>query len=188
VAEAEEQSIAIGLISRVFDGFGELVRIFPTAPFFGFGLGIGTNGGAKFLTGQSTFLLAEGEWARLVLESGPVLGLAFLLWRVGLVFRIVVLCLQSVRRGNVLPLLLFSSSGLPLMNGQFGPPTILGFAVFTTGLALAARNTDDESEISAGPTKGEPASERIVGRRSPYADRLHGPAASRPQSNGSVDR
>ena len=188
VAEAEEQSIAIGLISRVFDGFGELVRIFPTAPFFGFGLGIGTNGGAKFLTGQSTFLLAEGEWARLVLESGPVLGLAFLLWRVGLVFRVVLLCLQSVRRGNVLPLLLFSSSGLPLMNGQFGPPTILGFAVFTTGLALAARNTDDESEISAGPAKGEPASERIVGRRSPYADRLHGPAAPRPQSNGSVDR
>jgi hypothetical protein len=188
VAEAEEQSIAIGLISRVFDGFGELVRIFPTAPFFGFGLGIGTNGGAKFLTGQSTFLLAEGEWARLVLESGPVLGLAFLLWRVGLVFRILLLCLGSVRRGIVLPLLLFSSSGLPLMNGQFGPPTILGFAVFTTGLVLAARNTDDESEISAGPTKSEPVSERIVGRRSPYADRLHGPAAPRPQSNGSVDR
>jgi hypothetical protein len=188
VAEAEEQSIAIGLISRVFDGFGELVRIFPTAPFFGFGLGIGTNGGAKFLTGQSTFLLAEGEWARLVLESGPVLGLAFLFWRVGLAFRIFLLCLQSVRRGNVLPLLLFSSSGLPLMNGQFGPPTILGFAVFTTGLVLAARNTDEESEISAGPAKSEPATERIVGRRSPYADRLHGPAAPRPQSNGSVDR
>ena len=188
VAEAEEQSIAIGLISRVFDGFGELVRIFPTAPFFGFGLGIGTNGGAKFLTGQNTFLLAEGEWARLVLESGPVLGLAFVFWRFGLVIRIALLCLRSVRRGNVLPLLLFSSSGLPLMNGQFGPPTILGFTVFTTGLALAARNADDESEISAGPAKSEPASERIVGRRSAYADRLHGPAAPRHQSNGSVDR
>lgn len=188
VAEAEEQSIAIGLISRVFDGFGELVRIFPTAPFFGFGLGIGTNAGAKFLTGQNTFLLAEGEWARLVLESGPVLGLAFVLWRCGLVIRIALLCLQSVRRGNVLPLLLFSSSGLPLMNGQFGPPTILGFTVFTTGLALAARNADDESEVSAGPAKSEPASERIVGRRSAYADRLHGPAAPRHQSNGSVDR
>jgi hypothetical protein len=188
VAEAEEQSIVIGLISRVFDGFGELVRIFPTAPFFGFGLGIGTNAGAKFLTGQNTFLLAEGEWARLVLESGPVLGLAFVLWRCGLVIRIALLCLQSVRRGNVLPLLLFSSSGLPLMNGQFGPPTILGFTVFTTGLALAARNADDESEVSAGPAKSEPASGRIVGRRSAYADRLHGPAAPRHQSNGSVDR
>ena len=67
-----------------------------------------------------------------------------------LVVRIGLLCLQSVRRGNVLPLLLFSSSGLPLLNGQFGPPTILGFAVFTTGLALAARNADDESESRRG--------------------------------------
>jgi hypothetical protein len=74
------------------------------------------------------------------------------------------------------------------MNGQFGPPTVLGFTVFTTGLALAARNADDESEIPAGPARSEPASERIVGRRSPYAERLHGPAAPRPQSNGSIDR
>ena len=189
VAESEEQSIALGLISRVFDGFGELVRIYPTAPFFGFGLGVGTNAGAKFLTGQSTFLLAEGEWARLVFESGPVLGLAFVLWRCGLVARIALLCLQSVRRGNVLPLLLFSSGGMPLMNGQFGPPTILGFVVFTSGLALAARNADDESEIlAAASVSSERATERIVGRRSAYADRMHGPAAPHDQSNGSVDR
>ena len=189
VAESEEQSIAVGLISRVFDGFGELVRLYPTAPFFGYGLGIGTNAGAKFLTGQSTFLLAEGEWARLVLESGPVLGLAFVFWRCGLAARILLLCLQSVRRqGNVLPLLLFASGGLPLMNGQFGPPTILGFAVFSTGLALAARNAEDEHDVSAGPGASEPKSERIVRRRSPYADRLHGRGAPRPQSNGSVDR
>jgi hypothetical protein len=188
VAEAEEQSIALGLISRVFDGFGELVRVYPTAPFLGFGLGVGTNGGAKFLTGQSTFLLAEGEWARLVLESGPILGLAFLLWRCAVTARIGLLCLESVRRGNVLPLLLFGSGGLPLMNGQFGPPTILGFAVFTTGLALAARNADDETENAAAPVRSAGTSERVVGRRSVYADRMHGPAAPRDQSNGSVDR
>lgn len=189
VAESEEQSITAGLISRVFEGFSEGVRVFPNAPFFGYGLGIGTNAGAKFLTGQNTFLLSEGEWARMLLESGPVLGLAFLLWRCGVAVRIGLLCLQSVRRGNVLPLLLFSSSGLPLMNGQFGPPTILGFAVFTTGLALAARNADAESEIAAAaPVRSAGASERVVGRRSAYADRMHGPAAPRDQSNGSVDR
>ena len=85
VAESEEQSIAVGLISRVFEGFSESVRVFPNAPFFGYGLGIGTNAGAKFLTGQNTFLLAEGEWARLLLESGPVLGLAFIIWRCSVV-------------------------------------------------------------------------------------------------------
>jgi len=158
------------------------------APFFGYGLGVGTNAGAKMVTGQTSFLLAEGEWARLIFESGPVIGLAFVLWRCGVVVRIGLLCLQSVRRGNVLPLLLFSSSGLPLMNGQFGPPTILGFAVFTTGLALAARNAD-ESELSAtAPVKSERASQRIVGRRSAYADRIHRLATPSDQSNGSVDR
>jgi hypothetical protein len=185
VAESEEQSIAVGLISRVFEGFAESVRVYPDAPFFGYGLGIGTNGGAKFLTGQNAFLLSEGEWARLILESGPVLGLAFLLWRFGATVRIGLLCLQSVRRGNVLPLLLFSSSALPLMNGQFGPPTILGFAVFTTGLALAARNADDGGEAPAATLGG---SERVVGRRSAYAERMHGPATLYDQSNGSVDR
>jgi hypothetical protein len=190
VAEAEEQSIALGLIARVFDGAQEMVRVYPDAPFFGYGLGIGTNAGAKFLTGQSTFLLAEGEWARLVLESGPVLGLAFVLWRVGVAVYILVLCLRSVRwGGNVLPLLLFASGGLPLINGQFGPPTVLGFAVFATGLALAARNADDKDELSPAASAGDTgAGRRRVARRSAYADRLHGPATRRNQSNGSVDR
>ena len=189
VAEAEESSVLVGLVLRVFDGLSEVIRIYPDAPFLGYGLGIGTNAGAKFLTGQNTFLLAEGEWARLVLESGPVLGLAFLLWRFGLAVRILWLCLQSVRRGNVLPLLLFSSGGLPLMNGQFGPPTVLGFAVFTTGLALAARNMDSEGEIAVSPETGRVGSgDRVRARRSAYAERMHGPVGSRRQSNGSVDR
>lgn len=186
VAEAEEQSIARGLIARVFDGTKETIRVYPDAPFFGYGLGIGTNAGAKFLTGQSTFLLAEGEWARLVLESGPVLGLAFVFWRIGVTIHILMLCLRSVRwGGNVLPLLLFASGGLPLINGQFGPPTVLGFAVFTTGLALAARNADEKSE-PAPSARG--AGGRVVARRSAYAERLHRPVARRNQSNGSVDR
>jgi hypothetical protein len=189
VAEAEQKSIVIGLIERVFDGVAETIRVFPDAPFFGYGLGIGTNAGAKFLTGQNTFLLAEGEWARLVLESGPLLGLSFVFWRFGLTVRVLLLCLQSIRqRGNVLPLLLFSSGGLPLMNGQFGPPTVLGFAVFATGLALAARNADDEAEIVTAPTVKSTGTKRLVGRRSAYAERMHGPAAPRSQSNGSVDR
>ena len=189
VAESEQQSIVTGLVSRVFDGFAESVRVYPDAPWLGFGLGIGTNAGARFLTGETTFLLAEGEWARMILESGPILGLAFLLWRTGLGFRIFFLCLQSVRRGNILPLLLFASSGMPLVNGQFGPPTIVGFAVFTTGLALAARSLDNESEnLVPGPPKPE-ARRRIVGRRSAYADRLHGPTrAPHVQANGSADR
>lgn len=184
VAQSEEKSITIGLISRVFEGFAESIRVFPNAPFFGYGLGIGTNAGAKFLTGENMFLLSEGEWARLLLESGPVFGLAFLLWRCGIVAYIGALCVRSVRRGNILPLLIYSSSFLPLLNGQFGPPTIVGFAVFGTGLALAARKADDENEdaVTAPGKRGG------MRRRSAYADRMHRPAASRDHTNGSVDR
>jgi hypothetical protein len=92
--------------------------------------------------------------------------------------------------GNPLPLLLFSSSFLPMLNGQFGQPTILGFTVFTTGLALAARNEEASPAASAAetPSMRVKSVERIVRRRSAYAERLHGPSAGHGQSNGFVDR
>lgn len=190
VAEASEQSVARGLIARVLASFEDAFFVYGKAPFLGYGLGIGTNAGAKFLTGHSGFLLTEGEWSRIFLESGPVLGLAYVAWRFALVGRIGSLCIKSVRWGNPLPLLLFSSSFLPMLNGQFGQPTILGFTVFTTGLALAARNEDTSPDASAAetPSMRVKSVERIVRRRSAYAERLHGPSAEHGQSNGSVDR
>jgi hypothetical protein len=190
VAEASEQSVARGLIARVLASFEDAFFVYGKAPFLGYGLGIGTNAGAKFLTGHSGFLLTEGEWSRIFLESGPVLGLAYVAWRFALVGRIGSLCIKSVRWGNPLPLLLFSSSFLPMLNGQFGQPTILGFTVFTTGLALAARNEDTSPDASAAetPSMRVKSVERIVRRRSAYAERLHGPSAEHGQSNGFVDR
>lgn len=188
VAESEEQSIAIGLISRVFDGFAEVIRVYQDPPFFGFGLGIGTNAGARFLTGETTFLLAEGEWARMVLESGPLFGLAFLLWRLAAAVRIGFLCLQSVRRSNILPLLLFASSFMPLINGQFGPPTIVGFTVFTTGIALAARKFDEEDSTALIPASARDAEQQMTRRRSTYAERMHRPNILSDKTNGSIDR
>src|SRR4029077_2264076 len=184
------QSVARGLIARVLASFEDAFFVYGKAPFLGYGLGIGTNVGARFLTGHSGFLLTEGEWSRIFLESGPVLGIAYVAWRLALVGRIGWLCIKSVRLGNVLPLLLFSSSFLPMINGQFGQPTILGFAVFTTGLALAARNEETSVMPSTAlmrSTRVEPVTRNVRGR-SVYADRLHGPGAPHGQSNGSVDR
>jgi hypothetical protein len=189
VAEAEDRSVTAGLIQRASDTFSEGFLYITKAPFLGYGLGIGTNAGAKFLTGRTTFLLSEGEWARIILESGPVLGLAYLIWRCGVVVRIGLLCLRSIMRNNVLPLLLFSSAFLPMISGQFGQPTILGFAVFAMGLALAARHQDEESVTPPPfPGRGAGMGERVTGRRSPYADRMHGPTARPDHRNGSTDR
>ena len=185
VAEVQEKSVGAGLVERFFGDFKEGFFVLQQTPFLGYGLGVGTNGGAKFLTGQSAFLLSESEWSRIFLESGPILGLAFVFWRIALMIHLGLLSLRSVRLGNVLPLLLYSSSFLPLLNGQFGQPTVLGFSVFVTGLALAARQP--EAEEAGIPEEIIPRS-RSVPRRSAYASRLHGNGASHDHTNGSVDR
>lgn len=190
VDESSNQSIARGLIQRPFAVFEEGYSVLNKAPFFGHGLGVGTNAGAKFLIGRSVFLLTEGEWSRILLESGPLLGIAYLAWRTALVGRIGWLTLKSLRRGNLLPLLLFSASFLPLLSGQLGQPTILGFAVFVTGLALAARN-EEPSLATAAPTLSVPhaaSAQQVVRRRSVYAERMHGPASRHTENNGSADR
>ncbi|PYJ07168.1 MAG: hypothetical protein DMF06_16480 [Verrucomicrobia bacterium] len=188
VAETEERSITSGMVTRVVGSFSNGIFILGEAPWLGFGLGIGTNAAAKFLTGESSFLLSEEEWSRIFLESGPVLGLAFVLWRCGLALKIGFLCLKSVRGGNTLPLLLFSSSFFPLVIGQLGQPTVLGFTVLVTGLALAARDEAEENLLSGAAPQRSHLTKRVVGRRSPYADRLHRSVAPRDENNGSSNR
>ncbi|HET9419155.1 MAG TPA: hypothetical protein VFO30_07430 [Chthoniobacterales bacterium] len=185
-----EQSIARSLLERPIAVFEEGFSVLSKAPLFGYGVGVGTNAGAKFLTGRSVFLLSEGEWSRILLESGPLLGIAYLAWRTALVGRIGWLTLKSVRRGNLLPLLLFSASFLPLVSGQLGQPTILGFAVFVSGLTLAARNTETESAVSVQPQPPARAAsaQRVVRGRSVYAERMHAQANRQIEKNGSADR
>jgi len=174
VAEATEQSIPQDLLSRSLSTFADAWKVIPAAPGLGWGLGVGTNAGAKLLLGQSAFLLMEGEWPRIILENGPVLGIAYLLWRLSFVLRIAWLTIKSVLMSNLLPLLLFSSSALPLLNGQFGQPTILGFAVFVTGLAVAAMQGNViAADVPPKPVEPKKGPRKPVRGRSAYAERLH---------------
>jgi hypothetical protein len=174
-AEAEETSIAGGLVARTLSGFTEGFLLLNRAPIGGFGLGIGTNGGAKFLTGRTLFLLSEGEWGRVILESGPILGSAFLLWRTMLTFSLGLFSFRRLQRGEILPLFLYAAGCLSFVSSQFGQPTNLGFSVLICGLCLAAGNvtTPEESEIPPpGPLRPQ------VARRSRYAERIHDAAAA----------
>ncbi|MEY2503938.1 MAG: hypothetical protein QOJ05_505 [Verrucomicrobiota bacterium] len=186
VAEEEDKTIAAGLVARMFSGFTEGVLLVSRAPIGGYGLGIGTNGGAKFLTGRFIFLLTEGEWGRVILESGPILGLAFLAWRVMLTAKLGLFSLRQLKRGEILPIMLYGAGFISLINGQFGQPTNLGFSCFICGLCLAAGNTKTppESELQepAGPAR------RRVARRSRYAEGLHTSSAAPRQPDDFVDR
>jgi hypothetical protein len=180
-AEAAETTVTGGLIERTLSGFTEGLGHLGHAPLFGFGLGVGTSGGAAFLMGQSTFLLSENEWTRIIFESGPILGLAFLMWRSVLIAYLGFVSLRALTRGEILPLLLFSAGFLLLLNGQLGQPTSLGFAVVLNGLCLASTRPGKIAAIAVAPPRP-----RAIRGRSAYADRLH--AADASHSNGSADR
>ncbi|HEX8898125.1 MAG TPA: hypothetical protein VF751_05465, partial [Chthoniobacterales bacterium] len=132
------------------------------------------------------FLLTEGEWGRVVLESGPILGVAYLLWRTLLTFNLGVFSYRQLKRGEMLPLLLYASGFLGLLNGQFGQPTNLGFAVFICGLCLAAGNIVTPSDPEPPPDQG-PVRRRIA-RRSRYAEQLHGATAAPSHPDDFADR
>jgi hypothetical protein len=143
---------------RVFGDFLGGFKAMEHAPFLGAGIGLGTNVGARVMSGNLGFLLAEGEWARCILELGPILGLIYLLTRVALAGFIFVPAMSSAREGNPLPILLFGACGLLMLTGQFGQPTTLGFAALGAGLCLAAGNVrsvddiaSDEEEVASRP-------------------------------------
>jgi hypothetical protein len=147
-------------------------------------LGIGTNGGAKFLTGRAIFLLTEGEWGRVVLESGPIFGVAYLAWRTALTFSLGLFSFRKLRRGLILPIMLYGAGFLALLNGQFGQPTNLGFAVIICGLCLAAGN----APASTGSQELPPPARARIARRSRYAERLHAATAAQTHPDDFADR
>jgi hypothetical protein len=180
----EANGIKVGLFQRFFSEQLVVFEVATSAPFVGYGLGKGTNAGASILTGgERNFLLTEGEWCRLVLEMGPVLGFAYIGLRCGIAFRLARLALQQTHEGRALPLLLCSACFLPLIEGSFGQPTALGFAIFGGGLCLASvsdRRDAGERRDDLMPGKKNLATEVVhqVRGRSVYAEALHGRGAS----------
>jgi hypothetical protein len=187
-AEATDTSIVRGTIDRVISDFTEGFKNFGSFPLFGYGLGIGTNVGGRILIGRPAFLLAESEWSRVLAESGPILGLTFLIWRTLFVLYLGRLSFVALKRGNLLPILLFGSGFIVLLNGQLGQPTLLGFAVILNGLCLAAtrQRVIDPAAITL-PMVDQPIAKPLP-RRSPFANRLHGPEIGAEHNNGSADR
>ena len=106
-------------------------------PFFGYGVGMGTNVGAMLLSGKLTFLISEGEWGRLIGEQGALLGVLVIALRLGFCFQLLVASYQRLQVSEILPWLLLSYTLINIAQGQWGQPTSLGFSILAAGLMLA---------------------------------------------------
>ena len=166
--------IKVGIVDRMLAHFTEPLESLSSAPFFGHGLGVGTNVGAKLITGSKGFLLAEGDWERDVLEMGPLVGTLYILLRIGLVGYLTTVAWKSLKGGSALSFLLVGAGALLILNGNFAQATSLGFAVLTGGLCLAAAKdpiADDAMPVVGIP---EPSGTPRIRGRALYAEKLHG--------------
>jgi hypothetical protein len=132
---------------RFLGGMVSAVSSSGEQPFFGHGLGMGTNVGSMLLhlNPQPTFLIAEEEWARLIGELGLLLGLAVILLRVSLVCKLLIASYQQIVAGDLLPWLLLSFGFLTIIQGQWAQPTALGFSVLIGGLIIASLRNPNHS-------------------------------------------
>ena len=109
-------------------------------PFFGYGLGLGTNAGNMMLTGEVKYFLfiSEREWGRLIGELGPLLGILVIFIRLALTTKLLLSSYRKLKTGDFLPWMLLSFGILLLPQGQWGQPTGLGFCMLTGGLIIAS--------------------------------------------------
>jgi hypothetical protein len=115
-------------------------------PFFGFGLGMGTNAGAQLLTGRADeFLISEGEWGRLIGEMGAIMGFTFIILRMQICLKLLLAAYRSIKLHNLLPWMLVSVCFQSLAQGQWAQPTALGFGIVMTGFAIAAFKYPEET-------------------------------------------
>jgi hypothetical protein len=151
------------LTGRVIGGFIEPFKAAARAPLFGYGIGVGSNVGARLLSGRVGFLLAEDEWSKTFMELGALLGGAFIFFRVFLTLYLLMKSLHALftDRDN-LPILIWSAVAFPLALAQWAPPTLLGFSVVGSGLLLASLNPDPVEEDSSELIEEEADQESLV--------------------------
>jgi hypothetical protein len=88
---------------RYFGGMISAITNSLSQPFFGFGIGMGTNVGSMLLTGGTVFLISEEEWGRIIGEMGALMGTCVIFIRVGLSLKLLFHGYKRMIDGDLLP-------------------------------------------------------------------------------------
>jgi hypothetical protein len=119
-----------------------IVERIEAADFLSNSIGIGMGQGAaaitKLLSGAPNFVAGEGEFDRAIIEFGPFLGMAFMLFRLFLALMILKAAVSRAREGEPLALLLAPLMVSGLVLGVLEQPTGQGFVVIYLAFSIAA--------------------------------------------------
>ena len=117
-----------------------------TVSLAGAGTGAGTTFAADHLIGNHDFHLATNEWSRLLLESGLVLGISLIVFRIVLMGYLLYWGVRCVKKSeNFIPWILCAAIFPLVVCGGWDQPTLLGFMAFGGGLILAATRKSYEN-------------------------------------------
>lgn len=142
-ANEVEGGIQGSIGNRYIGGYLESLINF-NVPIFGYGIGLGTNVGAKAMGGNmySFGFNAEVEWSRIIGECGMLLG--FIIIGVRLLFSLEVWTKAYkllTTKYDLLSWMLSAGMMLTIPQGQWSIPTNLGFCILFGGLTLASINS-----------------------------------------------
>jgi len=145
-ANQVEGGVQSVLADRYLGGLVSALLAPDELPFFGYGLGMGTNVGSVLMSGKIEFLISEGEWGRLVGELGFSIGIIVIIVRLIVSVKITIASWHDLKYGNTLPWILLCFCLLTLPQGQWAQPTSLGFSIFVAGLTISSlRSTKGSS-------------------------------------------
>jgi hypothetical protein len=143
----------------LFQTFG-FVSLIPEAPMAGVGIGNAGNGGQGMDdTAYARSEAAETGWGRHIEDLGPVLGVLFILFRIGLSCWILNKVVRASRRsGDPLPFILFACDATPLMVGLLtAQGTVNGYGWLFAGFALAAATCAEKRSVHSNAPAVRPA-------------------------------
>ena len=169
-ASAAEANFTGGVLGRALFGLVDFTRLIDDVPALGYGLGYGGNAsitlGAR-IDGVMPGKLAETDFARHMVDLGPVFGLGYIVFRVALTCWLAARVWRATRQSaSALPMLLFSYAGYVLLLGQItGQGTINSYGWLFVGLCIAATRAPLRQAV--------PARRRTPGPLYPH--RLHTP-------------
>ena len=140
-----------GFVNRYAAGYTEFYPLLFSGSFWGSGLGMGTNVGLALALDKTKTIWFESEWSRHVLESGPLLGGAFILYRILLTVWIGFITVRHTARHNPYGALIFGVIFVSLLISSLGQTTSQGFIILLSGLCIAAVRRPTQLKLQAAP-------------------------------------
>jgi hypothetical protein len=137
-AANQDGGLKESILFRALDSFIEPIMGLLNEPLLSGNLGMGTNAGAKMLTGEKgVFLISEGEFGRLGGERGLIFGGGIIALRILIAISFAIKSWNLPKEDKLLPFILCGAACIAMVQGQWAQPTVLGYGVLMGGLVMA---------------------------------------------------